>query len=63
MSRPLYSDTDSMKAIAESIPLGRWGETKDVADLAVFLASEESEFIHGTLIPLDGGERLSRYSV
>ena len=63
MSRPLYNNADSMKAIEESIPLGRWGEAKDVADLAVFLASNESAFIHGALIPLDGGERLSRYSV
>lgn len=40
------------------IPLGRWGEVKDVADLAVFLASDDSAFIHGALIPLDGGETL-----
>jgi NAD(P)-dependent dehydrogenase (short-subunit alcohol dehydrogenase family) len=63
MARGIYSDAAFVKAIADSIPLGRWGEAKDVANMAVFLASDESEFIHGTLIPVDGGERLSRYSV
>ena len=63
MAREIYSDPGFAKAIAESIPLGRWGEAKDVANMAVFLASDESEFIHGTLIPVDGGERLSRYCV
>jgi NAD(P)-dependent dehydrogenase (short-subunit alcohol dehydrogenase family) len=63
MAREIYSDDVFAKAIAESIPLGRWGEARDVASMAVFLASDESEFIHGTLIPVDGGERLSRYSV
>jgi len=41
----------------------RWGEPEDVAYLAVFLASDESSYIHGDLIRVDGGERLSRYSV
>jgi NAD(P)-dependent dehydrogenase (short-subunit alcohol dehydrogenase family) len=63
LARELYNDTGLMKVLEQGIPLGRWGEAKDIADLAVFLASDESEFIHGDLIPLDGGERLSRYSV
>lgn len=41
----------------------RWGEPEGVAYLAVFLASDESSYIHGDLIRVDGGERLSRYSV
>ncbi len=63
MAREIYGDAGFVKAIAESIPLGRWGEARDVAGIALFLASNESEFIHGTLIPVDGGETLSRYSV
>jgi len=58
MTREVYADKEFAKAFAERIPLGRWGEAKDVADLAVFLASDESEFIHGDLIRVDGGERL-----
>jgi NAD(P)-dependent dehydrogenase (short-subunit alcohol dehydrogenase family) len=37
------------------IPLGRIGRPEDVADMAVFLASEESSWMTGVAIPLDGG--------
>lgn len=63
MTRGHFDDADYMKAFAESIPLKRWGEVADVANLAVFLASDESSYIHGALIPVDGGETLCRYSV
>ena len=49
---------DLSASVQRVIPLGRWGEVKDVVDLAVFLASDASSFIHGALIPLDGGETL-----
>jgi len=38
-----------------TIPLGRMGRPGDVAELAVFLASEESSWLTGAAIPLDGG--------
>jgi NAD(P)-dependent dehydrogenase (short-subunit alcohol dehydrogenase family) len=47
------------KARIASIPLGRIGRPADVADMAVFLASEESSWVTGATIPLDGG--LSAY--
>ncbi len=37
------------------IPLGRFGQPVDVAEMAVFLASEESSWLTGAAIPLDGG--------
>ncbi len=37
------------------IPLGRFGEAKEVAALAAFLASDAASYISGTLIPVDGG--------
>jgi len=43
------------KARIATIPLGRIGRPEDVAELAVFLASEESSWLTGAAIPLDGG--------
>lgn len=63
LARSLFDDTDFMETFTESIPMKRWGETADVADLALFLASDESTYIHGDLVRVDGGETLCRYSV
>jgi len=45
----------SREAIAERIPLQRVGFPEDIAALAVFLASDESSFLTGQVIPCDGG--------
>ena len=47
------------RARAALIPLGRMGKPEDVAEMAVFLASRESNWMTGAAIPLDGG--LSAY--
>ncbi len=39
----------------EQIPLGRLGQPENVAQLALFLASEESSWLTGAALPLDGG--------
>jgi len=44
-----------LKARLASIPLGRLGRPEDVAEMAVYLASEESSWLTGAAIPLDGG--------
>ncbi len=36
-------------------PVGRWGETEDLAGLAIFLSGLASNFVTGTTIPVDGG--------
>ncbi len=57
-------DTDMAKGTKESgqieqvllrIPKGRLGQPEDIANLAVFLASEESDYISGAAIVIDGG--------
>jgi NAD(P)-dependent dehydrogenase (short-subunit alcohol dehydrogenase family) len=45
---------------SQSIPLGRVGEPKDVANLALFLASDDAEYITGDYILVDGGLGLGR---
>lgn len=46
---------DSKKALLERIPLHRLGETSDVAQLALFLATKESDYMTGCVIRVDGG--------
>jgi NAD(P)-dependent dehydrogenase (short-subunit alcohol dehydrogenase family) len=57
-------DTDMAKGVKESgqleqvllrIPKGRLGQPEDIANLAVFLASEESDYVSGAAIVIDGG--------
>lgn len=44
--------------VANSIPLGRWGEPKEVGGLALYLASDASSFMTGSVIVIDGGKLL-----
>ena len=46
---------DIKEEIAKSIPLGRMGNPQDVANVVKFLASEESSYITGQVINIDGG--------
>lgn len=46
---------DALKRILARIPMGRLAALPDIADLAVFLASDRASFITGTTIPVDGG--------
>jgi NAD(P)-dependent dehydrogenase (short-subunit alcohol dehydrogenase family) len=55
MSR-LTPTPDAEARLTRTIPLGRYGETSDIADLAVFLASDAARNISGALIVSDGGQ-------
>ncbi|MCP5028198.1 MAG: SDR family oxidoreductase, partial [Actinomycetia bacterium] len=49
-------DPESVKKNAsERIPLGRYGEPEEVADLVRFLASDQASFMTGGIYPIDGG--------
>jgi len=51
----LQKDPERSKAITGRTPAARWGEPMDIAGAAVFLASPASDFIHGVILPVDGG--------
>jgi 3-oxoacyl-[acyl-carrier protein] reductase len=52
---------DGLERAAEFIPMGRVGEPEDVADVIVFLASEEARYITGQVLVVDGGLLVGRY--
>ncbi len=41
--------------ILDRIPAGRWGRADDLKGVAVFLASQASDYMHGSIVPVDGG--------
>ena len=49
---------DYIKSMEDSIPLGRLGTPRDVANAALFLASDEASYITGAAIVIDGGQTL-----
>jgi meso-butanediol dehydrogenase / (S,S)-butanediol dehydrogenase / diacetyl reductase len=55
----LFSATEEGMQLREArvatLPLGRLGQPQDIAELAVLLASDESSWMTGTAIPVDGG--------
>ena len=50
-----YLDDSAKKDLIETIPLKRLGRPEDVAELVLFLASEEASYITGQTISIDGG--------
>jgi NAD(P)-dependent dehydrogenase (short-subunit alcohol dehydrogenase family) len=52
---PYFARPGIRRKFQKRIPLGRLGQPEDVANLALFLASDESSFITGSLIVIDGG--------
>jgi 3-oxoacyl-[acyl-carrier protein] reductase len=56
---PMIADsieTDKLKAALAARPGGRVGQPEDVANAALFLASDEADFIHATTLSVDGGQ-------
>jgi 2-dehydro-3-deoxy-D-gluconate 5-dehydrogenase len=51
----LQADAVRSEAIRDRIPAGDWGTPDDIAGTAVFLASPASDYIHGSVITVDGG--------
>lgn len=50
-----FLNEDEKQELVKEIPMGRFGETSDISDLAVFLASGKSNYITGQIIKVDGG--------
>jgi 2-dehydro-3-deoxy-D-gluconate 5-dehydrogenase len=51
----LRNDPVRSKAILDRIPAGRWGEADDFRGPVVFLASRAADYVHGTILTVDGG--------
>lgn len=55
MTAPLKNNASRREFFFSRIAAGRWGEAADLKGVAVFLSSHASDYIHGAIIPVDGG--------
>lgn len=54
-TQPLQDDPERSASIVGRIPAGRWGRPDDLGGAAVFLASMAADYVHGTILVVDGG--------
>jgi len=51
----IEANPDLEKQLMAEIPLGRWGKPEDVAELAIYLASDAAAYVTGSTYFIDGG--------
>ena len=54
-SKALWEDEDTYNKIVKSIPQGKMGTPEDISGMALYLASDASDFITGSIFTVDGG--------
>nr|WP_246200743.1 SDR family oxidoreductase [Agromyces allii] len=55
MNEALQADPVRFRQISERIPAARWATPDDIAGAAAFLASADAAYVHGVVLPVDGG--------
>jgi 2-deoxy-D-gluconate 3-dehydrogenase len=54
-TQALQDDPGRSRSILERIPAGRWGAASDLGGATVFLCSSAADYVHGVVLPVDGG--------
>ena len=55
LNKHIWNDPERGGQVLSRIPAGRWGEPADVLGAVIFLASSQSDYVHGIVLPVDGG--------
>jgi gluconate 5-dehydrogenase len=55
LSAPYFEDESMVKVLRENSPMGRWGQVDEISGPVLFLCSEESSFVNGVTLFVDGG--------
>lgn len=55
LTSAIQEDAERSDALLARLPAGRFGEPDDLKGAAVFLASDAASYVHGTILPVDGG--------
>lgn len=56
LTKPVIDDAPAIQDYLRTIPMGRVGQPEEIADAALFLASEESRYMTGHCLVVDGGQ-------
>ena len=59
MTQRLFKYPNFLQAVSESTPLKRWGQPEEVARVALFFAGDDSSFVSGQTLVVDGGSHLT----
>jgi len=54
-NRHIWTDPVREAQILDRLPAGRWGDPADLHGAAIFLSSRASDYLHGVVLPVDGG--------
>jgi len=55
MTKARLQNPEFAASVKRAFPAGRWGQPEEIANLILFIASEEAAFITGAIFPIDGG--------
>lgn len=55
LTSAIREDSERSEALLARLPAGRFGEPDDLKGAAVYLASDAASYVHGTILPVDGG--------
>ena len=55
MNEDVLRDPDKLKRVLSQVPLGRMGRPEEIAQMAVYLASEAAAYVTGSTFVIDGG--------
>jgi 2-deoxy-D-gluconate 3-dehydrogenase len=55
LNQHIWQDPKRAADVLSRIPAGRWGEPDDLVGAVVFLSSSMSDYVHGVVLPVDGG--------
>jgi NAD(P)-dependent dehydrogenase (short-subunit alcohol dehydrogenase family) len=55
LSAPYFEDESMVAVLRENSPMGRWGQVDEISGPALFLCTEESSFVNGATLFVDGG--------
>jgi NAD(P)-dependent dehydrogenase (short-subunit alcohol dehydrogenase family) len=59
MNEGARKDPNWYETIRGMIPMGRWGTAEEVAEIALFLATDAARYMTGSVVVVDGGQTLT----